>query len=99
LLGIAPGKSFLDSGFDGDTRSGLRCRVFFARYASPGLAGIFDGGLFSKRLGEVLVSLFIEMAVITGLGIIVVVFFFFLDWRLPHYLAPVAFALVCTLGP
>ncbi|MBA4421659.1 MAG: MMPL family protein [Syntrophus sp. (in: bacteria)] len=72
---------------------------FFARYAAPDLAGVFDAGLFSKRLGEVLVSLFIEIAVITGLGIIVVVFFFFLDWRLSLIvLAPVTFALVCTLG-
>ncbi|MBM4315281.1 MAG: methyltransferase domain-containing protein, partial [Deltaproteobacteria bacterium] len=72
---------------------------FFARYASPGLAGVFDAGLFAKRLGEVLVSLFTEIAVITGIGIIVVVFLFFLDWRLSLIvLAPVTFALVCTLG-
>ena len=99
LLGIAPGKSswvqvsLVTPGPAYDAES------FFARYAAPGLAGIFDGGLFSKRLGEVLVSLFIEIAVITGLGIIVVVFLFFLDWRLSLIvLAPVTFALVCTLG-
>ena len=73
--------------------------AFFARYAAPGLAGVFDAGLFAKRLGEVLVSMFTEIAVITGIGIIVVVFLFFLDWRLSLIvLAPVAFALVCTLG-
>ena len=72
---------------------------FFARYAAPGLASLFDAGLFNRRLGEVLVSLFIEIAVITGLGIILVVFLFFLDWRLSLIvLAPVTFALVCTLG-
>jgi predicted exporter/SAM-dependent methyltransferase len=72
---------------------------FFARYAKPDLAGVFDAGLFTKRLGEVLVSLFMEIAVITGLGIIVVVFLFFLDWRLSLIvLAPVTFALVCTMG-
>ena len=99
FLGIASGKSswvqvsMVTPGPDYDAES------FFTRYATPDLAGVFDAGLFSKRLGEVLVSLFIEIAVITGLGIIVVVFLFFLDWRLSLIvLAPVTFALVCTLG-
>ena len=99
FLGIVPGKaswvqvSMVTPGPAYDAES------FFTRYAAPGLAGIFDAGLFSKRLGEVLVSLFVEIAVITGIGIIVVVFLFFLDWRLSLIvLAPVTFALVCTLG-
>jgi predicted exporter/SAM-dependent methyltransferase len=73
--------------------------AFFARYAATNLVNLFDAGLFNQRLGEVLVSLFTEIAFITGLGIILVVFIFFLDWRLSLIvLAPVAFALVCTLG-
>ena len=65
----------------------------------PNLASLFDAGLFNRRLGEVLVSLFTEIAVITGLGIVLVVFLFFLEWRLSLIvLAPVAFALVSTLG-
>ena len=73
--------------------------AFFARYAATNLVSLFDAGLFNRRLGEVLVSLFTEIALITGLGIILVVFFFFLDWRLfLIVLAPVVFALVCTLG-
>ena len=73
--------------------------AFFARYAAPDLASLFDAGLFNRRLGEVLVSLFTEIAVITGLGIVLVVFLFFLDWRLSLIvLAPVVFALVSTLG-
>jgi len=72
---------------------------FFTRYAATNLVSIFDAGLFSRRLGEVLVSIFTEIALITGLGIVLVVFIFFLDWRLSLIvLAPVAFALVCTLG-
>lgn len=72
---------------------------FFARYAATNLVSIFDAGLFNRRLGEVLVSIFTEIALITGLGIVLVVFAFFLDWRLSLIvLAPVAFALVCTLG-
>ncbi len=99
LLGIVQGKSswvqvsMVTPGPSYDAES------FFTRYTTPGLAGVFDAGLFSRRLGEVLVSLFIEIAVITALGIIVVVFFFFLDWRLSLIvLAPVTFALVSTLG-
>ncbi|MBN2437892.1 MAG: MMPL family transporter [Deltaproteobacteria bacterium] len=73
--------------------------AFFARYAATNLVSLFDAGLFNRRLGEVLVTLFTEIALITGLGIILVVFFFFLDWRLfLIVLAPVVFALVCTLG-
>ncbi|MHB8910646.1 MAG: methyltransferase domain-containing protein [Syntrophales bacterium] len=73
--------------------------AFFARYSSAGLASLFDAGLFSRRLGEVLVSLFTEIAVVTGLGIVVVLFLFFLEWRLSLIvLAPVLFALVSTLG-
>ncbi len=99
LLGIASGKSSWVQVSIVTPGPAYDAESFFTRYAAPGLAGIFDAGLFSKRLGEVLVSLFIEIAVITGLGIIVVVLFFFLDWRLSLIvLAPVAFALVCTLG-
>ncbi len=73
--------------------------AFFARYAAADLASIFDAGLFSRRLGEVLVTLFSEIAVITAAGIVLVVVFFFLDWRLTLIvLSPVLFALVATLG-
>jgi len=72
---------------------------FFARYAATNLVSVFDAGLFNRRLGEVLVSIFTEIALITGLGIVLVVFLFFLDGRLSLIvLAPVAFALVSTLG-
>ena len=99
FLGIAPGKSSWVQVSMVTPGPAYDAESFFARYAEPDLAGVFDAGLFSKRLGEVLVSLFIEIAVITGLGIIVVVFLFFLDWRLSFIvLAPVTFALVCTLG-
>ena len=65
----------------------------------PNLASLFDAGLFNRRLGEILVSLFTEIAVITGIGIVLVVFLFFLEWRLSLIvLAPVVFALVSTLG-
>lgn len=72
---------------------------FFGRFGGKGLASLFDAGLFNRRLGDVLVSIFTEIALIIGVGIILVVFLFFLDWRLSMIvLAPVVFALVCTLG-
>jgi uncharacterized protein len=73
--------------------------AFFNRFAAMNLASLFDAGLFNRRLGDVLVSLFSEIALITGLGIVLVVFLFFLDVRLSLIvLAPVAFSLVSTLG-
>ncbi|MFH2075174.1 MAG: MMPL family transporter, partial [Pseudomonadota bacterium] len=73
--------------------------AFFARYSLTNLVSLFDAGLFNRRLGDVLVSLFTEIAVITGAGIVLVVFLFFLQWRLSLIvLAPVLFALVSTLG-
>ncbi|PKN67440.1 MAG: hypothetical protein CVU54_16995 [Deltaproteobacteria bacterium HGW-Deltaproteobacteria-12] len=72
---------------------------FVSRLAHTGLAKIFDVGLFNKRLGDSLKNIFLEIALITSIGIIVVVFMFFLDWLLSlAVLAPIAFALVSTLG-
>jgi predicted exporter len=73
--------------------------AFFSRYAAGGQVALFDAGLFNRRLGETLVTLFTEIAMITGAGIVLVVLLFFADWRRAGIvLAPVAFALVSTLG-
>ncbi|HOW56560.1 MAG TPA: MMPL family transporter [Smithellaceae bacterium] len=62
-------------------------------------AKIFDAGLFSKRLGETLKNIFLKIALITAAGIVLFVFLLFLDWQLSlAVLAPVAFALISTLG-
>ena len=72
---------------------------FFSRLAATGIAGVFDVGLFNKRLGDTLQSIFLEIALITSIGIAVVVFLFFLDWALSLIvLAPTVFSLVATLG-
>ncbi len=66
---------------------------------TAGKARIFDAVLFNDRLGAVLAAMFQEIAWIAGLGVTLVVFLFFLDWRLSlMVLAPVAFALISTLG-
>ncbi len=72
---------------------------FVSRLVPTGLAKIFDVGLFNKRLGDSLKKIFLEIALITSIGIVLVVFLFYLDWLLSlAVLAPIAFALVSTLG-
>ncbi|MGV8057135.1 MAG: methyltransferase domain-containing protein [Smithellaceae bacterium] len=72
---------------------------FFDRLSFAGLAKLFDADLFNKRLGEFLKNIFLEIALITSIGLTLVVFLFFLDWRLSFTaLAPIAFALCATLG-
>jgi len=71
----------------------------FGRISAAGLAKLFDEDLFSEKLGEFLKNIFLEIALITSIGLVLVIFLFFLDWRLSlAALAPIAFALVATLG-
>ena len=72
---------------------------FFERMSQSGLAKIFDADLFNKRLGDFLKNLFLEIALIISIGLALVIFLYFLDWRLSlAALAPIAFALCATLG-
>ncbi len=72
---------------------------FFSRIVQRGGAKIFDAGLFNRKLGDFLKNIFLEMALISSAGIVVVVFLYFLDWLLSiAVLTPIAFALVSTLG-
>jgi uncharacterized protein len=76
-----------------------RGEPFYERFRSTGLMRIFDPVLFSQRLGNVLLSSFIKMALIVGAMTILVAFFYLLDWRLTLIgLLPTVFALICTLG-
>ena len=72
---------------------------FYERFKSTGLARIFDPALFSQRLGDVLLSSFIKMALIVGVMTILVAFLYLLDWQLTLLgLLPTLFALICTIG-
>lgn len=83
---VAPGKNY-------------RAEDFFARLSREGQAKLFDADLFNRTLGGFLKSIFLEMAVIVCIGVVLVVFVYFLDWRLSlSVLAPVFFALAATLG-
>ncbi|MRR18228.1 MAG: MMPL family protein, partial [Deltaproteobacteria bacterium] len=79
--------------------SNYKAEDFFAKLASSGLAKLFDADLFSRRLGEFLKNIFLEIALITSIGLVLVIFLFFLDWRISlTALAPTVFALAATLG-
>jgi len=72
---------------------------FYERFKSTGLARIFDPVLFSQRLGDVLLSSFIKMALIVSIMTILVAFLYLLDWQLTLLgLLPTLFALICTIG-
>ena len=76
-----------------------QARDFFESLAPTGLVHIFDADLFNQRLGDFLKKIFFEIAVIVSIGLVLVIFMFFMDWRLSlAVLAPVVFALVSTLG-
>jgi uncharacterized protein len=70
---------------------------FHDRYGN--LAKIFDPGFFSEKLGQLLFSTFVKMLAVIGVSVALLIFFFFLDLKLSAItLAPMLFALVCTLG-
>ncbi len=73
--------------------------LFYERYKSKSLVRLFDPVLFSQRLGDVLLSSFIKMALIVGVITVLVAFFYLLDWQLTLLgLLPTLFALICTMG-
>ena len=60
---------------------------------------VFDADLFSKRLGRLLFDNFTKMLVVIGAGVALLLFIFFLDWKLTALgLLPVLFAMSCALG-
>lgn len=72
---------------------------FFNKISRSGLAKVFDGNLFNERLSDFLKTLFLEIALIISIGLALVIFLYFLDWRLSlAALAPIVFALIATLG-
>jgi predicted exporter/trans-aconitate methyltransferase len=82
--GLTPGKSY-------------QAERFFERYQSAGK--LFDPTFFSQKLGRLLFSTFTKMLVIIGISVTILLFLFFLDWKLTVIsLLPVIFALISTLG-
>ena len=72
---------------------------FYSKYSKTDLAKIFDPELFSRRLGEMLMSGFIKMAIIVGLVTMIVALLYLFDIQLAAIsMLPTVFALICTLG-
>jgi hypothetical protein len=77
--------------------AGYGGECFYQRYGS--VARIFDPGLFSAQLGHLMVHTFVRLLWIVGLAVVVLLLIFFLDLKLTlTALAPVVFAMICTLG-
>jgi len=69
----------------------------YQRYGA--LGRLFDPAFFSQKFGALLFSTFMKMLIMIGISVGILLFFFFLDWRLTILsLLPVLFALVSTLG-
>ncbi len=99
MLGIARGpKGFTQLSLFAAGKN-YHAETLHDRVSQSGLARIFDGDLFNRRLSDVLKNLFLEIAVIISIGLALVTFLYFLDWRLTlAVLAPIVFALIATLG-
>ena len=99
MLGIAKSSAGYHAIESACRREKLQCGRFFQRISQSGLAKIFDADLFNKRLGDFLKNLFLEIAIIISIGLVLVIFLYFLDWQLSlAVLAPIVFALFATLG-
>jgi predicted exporter/SAM-dependent methyltransferase len=99
ILGITKGQAgYAQLSLIG-TGKNYNAEDFFLLVQQAGIAKIFDADLFNKRLGEFLKNMFLEIALIITIGLVLVIFLFFLDWQLALItLAPISFALAATLG-
>jgi uncharacterized protein len=76
-----------------------RAEAFDSKITQAGLAKLFDPGLFSDKLGSILLSGFIKMALIVGFVTILVALLYLLDLKLTLIaMAPTLFSLICTFG-
>lgn len=72
-------------------------QFFYDRYGK--VAHIFDPALFSQQLGHLMFSTFAGLLVYVGPAVVLLLLIFLLDVRLTLIsLAPVVFALICSLG-
>jgi uncharacterized protein len=80
------------------TSKNYKAENFYSKYSSMDVK-LFDAELFSTRLGKMLMSGFIKMALIVGIISILVSFLYLLDWQLALIsIAPTVFALIATFG-
>ncbi len=73
--------------------------AFYSRVSSDRSTKLFDPSFFADRLGAIILSSFIKMALIVGAITAAVALLYLLDLKLTLIaLAPTLFSLVCTLG-
>ncbi len=78
---------------------GYQAEEFYAQASALSGVRVLDPGLFADRLSGMVVTTFTRMLMICGIGLLVLLLLFFLELTLPLLvLAPVVFALVCTLA-
>ncbi len=76
-----------------------RAERFYERISTGGNTRLFDPTFFADRLGDIILSSFIKMALIVGAITAAVALLYLLDLRLTAVsLAPTLFSLICTLG-
>ncbi len=76
-----------------------RADSFYDRVSSEMNTKLFDPAFFADRLGNIILSSFIKMALIVGAITAAVALLYLLDLRLTLIsLAPTLFSLICTLG-
>jgi predicted exporter len=80
------------------TSAKYNSETFYKKYTDNDVK-VFDPMLFSEKLGSMLMSGFIKMAIIVGLISIMVAFIYLADWKLTLLtMAPTVFGLICTFG-
>ncbi len=73
--------------------------VFFQELSADHIGMMLDAGWFTSRLSRLLFTMFVKMGILCGVGLVVVLIFYFMDVILVVLaLLPVAFALVCTFA-
>ncbi|MFH2064228.1 MAG: methyltransferase domain-containing protein [Pseudomonadota bacterium] len=79
--------------------SRYQAESFFERFHRTGIVRIFDSGLFSERLGNLLSTTFLKMLVMIGFSVLFLLAPFFMNWKLTIVsLLPILFSFICTLG-
>ncbi len=74
-------------------------KVFYTDLSAEGIGKMLDADWFTKRLSDLLFNMFVRMGILCGVGLVVVLIFYFMDMVLVALaLVPVAFALVCAFA-
>ncbi|MCL4477841.1 MAG: methyltransferase domain-containing protein [Deltaproteobacteria bacterium] len=73
--------------------------IFYKNLSGAGIGKMLDAHWFTVRLSNLLFTMFVRMGILCGVGLVVVLVFYFMDFILVILaLVPVAFALVSTFA-